>query len=420
MTVFWLAVFFFLVKCFKLIVIIESTNRPRQQHFFPLVGIRHEAPFTNNAESCVVAVSIKTDDLIIALTQFDLLYSAIQSDDCLPTCESRLFTLNIRRTQVCEGIAAGFVGVGFSFQILKEDAAARTIGVGRNRSGIHLHLTILHRSEPQRGGSQCRRKVFFVGIGVRCGDAAVCFDLRQFEFDADYSFIFIRPSTTIKKVPILVFPPIRRLDARFQLTQLKFTAFRDIFDLFFIQQVQFGVQIKGDGVVFVLMVTIILIIVIVCRINEVFFVLVVLHVLSKRRYQLIVSLWFEGALSAQIERHAQPRMILQFVNGRIVAAFVFVYIQLAVVSIFFQLVTIEGKLGSIVNFRTVAAGACAIFVAVAYQPRVSRTNPINSIIALGQLNDIKTGNLAVGRQVGRRAENDSIFFFSNNLIGIIE
>ncbi|CWT30227.1 Uncharacterised protein [Neisseria meningitidis] len=420
LTVFWLAVVFFFVEFFKFTVISKTPNRPRQQHFFPLAGIRHEAPFTNNAESIVFAgVSIQTGGLFVFI-QFDLLYAAIQSDDCLPPREIRLSIFNIRLSQVCEGIAAGFVGVVFSFQILKEDAAARTVGVGGNRSGIHLHLAILHRSEPQRGGSQCGGRGFAVFIGVRFIDAAVCFDLRQFEFDADYSFIFIRPSTTIKKVPILVFPPIRRLDARFQLTQLKFTAFRDIFDLFFIQQVQFGVQIKGDGVVFVLMVTIILIIVIVCRINEVFFVLVVLHVLSKRRYQLIVSLWFEGALSAQIERHAQPRMILQFVNGRIVAAFVFVYIQLAVVSIFFQLVTIEGKLGSIVNFRTVAAGACAIFVAVAYQPRVSRTNPINSIIALGQLNDIKTGNLAVGRQVGRRAENDSIFFFSNNLIGIIE
>ncbi|CWN90490.1 Uncharacterised protein [Neisseria meningitidis] len=190
--------------------------------------------------------------------------------------------------------------------------------------------------------------------------------------------------------------------------------------MFFIQQVQLGVQIKGDGVVFVLMVTIILTIVIVCRINEVFFVLVVLHVLSKRRYQLIVSLWFEGALSAQIERHAQPRIILQFVNGRIVAAFVFVYIQFAVCFLFFQTGIAEGKLGSIGNFRTVAAVACAILVAIAYQPRVGRTNPINGIFALFQLIGIKTGNLAVGRQVGGCTKNNSIFFFSNNFIGIIE
>ncbi|CWN77699.1 Uncharacterised protein [Neisseria meningitidis] len=223
-----------------------------------------------------------------------------------------------------------------------------------------------------------------------------------------------------------VFPRFRQIDARFQRTQIKCFALRDILDLFFIQQVQFGVQIKGDGVVFVLMVTITLIIVIFCRINEVFaFVLVLCtillrHILAKRRYQRTLSLWFEGALSAQIERHAQPRIILQFVNGRIVAAFVFVYIQLAVCFLFCQLVIIEDKLGFIANFRTVAAVACNIFVAVAYQPWVGRTNPIKGIGALFQLFFIKTGNLAVGRQVGRRAENDSTVFFSNNFIGIIE
>ncbi|CWP25044.1 Uncharacterised protein [Neisseria meningitidis] len=196
--------------------------------------------------------------------------------------------------------------------------------------------------------------------------------------------------------------------------------------MFFIQQVQLGVQIKGDGVVFVLMVFIILTLVIVCRINEVFvFVLaartiLLRHVLAKRRYQRTLSLWFEGALSAQIERHAQPRMILQFVNGRIVAAFVFVYIQPAAVCLFCQTGIAEGKLGSIGNCRTTSAGACATFVAVAYQPRFGRTNLIKGIFALGQLSGIKTGNLSVGRQVGRRAENDSIFFFSNNFIGIIE
>ncbi|CWM76755.1 Uncharacterised protein [Neisseria meningitidis] len=174
------------------------------------------------------------------------------------------------------------------------------------------------------------------------------------------------------------------------------------------------------------MVTIILTIVIVCRINAVFaFVLVLCtillrHILAKRRYQRTVSLWFERALAAQIERHAQPRMILQFVNGRIVAAFVFVYIQLVVCFIFCQTVIAEGKLGVIANFRTVAAGACATFVAVAYQPRFGRTNPIKGIAALFQPLFIKTGNLAVGRQVGRHAENDSIFFFSNKIIGIIE
>ncbi|CWS85400.1 Uncharacterised protein [Neisseria meningitidis] len=213
-------------------------------------------------------------------------YAAIQSDDCLPPRETRLFTFNLRRTQVCEGIAAGSAGVGFSFQILKEDAAARTVGVGRNRSGIHLHLAILHRSEPQRGGSQGGGRGFGTLIGVICVDAAACFDLRQFEFDADFSFIFKRPSP-IKKVTIVVFPCCRRLDARFQGTQIKFSALRDICDVFFIQQVQFGVQIKGDGVVCVLMDCIIPITAIACRINEVFvFVLTVIvlrHILAKRR-----------------------------------------------------------------------------------------------------------------------------------------
>ncbi|CWQ87787.1 Uncharacterised protein [Neisseria meningitidis] len=353
------------------------------------------------------------------------MYAFIQSDDGLPTCETRLFTFNLILTQVCEGIAAGFVGVVFSFQILKENAAARTVGVGGNRSGIHLHLAILHRSEPQRGGSQCGGRGFGTLIGVICVDAAACFDFRQFEFDADCSFLFIRP-TTVKKVTIPSFPCFRRLDACFQDTQINCFTLHDIFNVFFIQQVQLGVQIKGDGVVFVLMVFIILTLVIVCRINEVFvFVLaartiLLRHVLAKRRYQRTLSLWFEGALSAQIERHAQPRMILQFVNGRIVAAFVFVYIQPAAVCLFCQTGIAEGKLGSIGNCRTTSAGACATFVAVAYQPRFGRTNLIKGIFALGQLSGIKTGNLSVGRQVGRRAENDSIFFFSNNFIGIIE
>ncbi|CWT43122.1 Uncharacterised protein [Neisseria meningitidis] len=283
-----------LVNCFKLIVIIESTNRPRQQHFFPLIGIRIDAQVLNNAESSVVA--IKTSDLIVSI-QLDMPYAAIQSDDCLPPREIRLFTFNLRRAQVCEGIAAGFVGVVFSFQILKEDAAARTVGVGRNRSGIHLHLTILHRSEPQRGGSQCGGRGFGTLIGVICVDAAACFDFRQFEFDADFSFIFKRP-ITLKMVPPLVFPFFRRLDVRFQGTQINCFALRDIFDVFFIQQVQFGVQIKSDGGVFVLPDITgrisILILVIACRINEVFVFVVALrtillrHVLAKRRYNFIV------------------------------------------------------------------------------------------------------------------------------------
>ncbi|CWR49761.1 Uncharacterised protein [Neisseria meningitidis] len=196
LTVFWLAVVFFFVDCVKSTVIIESTNRPRQQYFFPLIGIRIDAQVLNNAESCVVAVvSIKIDDLIIVSTQFDLLYAAIQSDDGLPPCEIRLSIFNIRLSQVCEGMAAGFVGVVFSFQILKEDAAARTVGVGGNRSGIHLRLTILHRSEPQRGGGQGGGKGLGFGIGVRFVDAAACFDLRQAELDWNLPGIFNVPTS---------------------------------------------------------------------------------------------------------------------------------------------------------------------------------------------------------------------------------
>ncbi len=425
MTVFWLVVvvFFFFVEFFKFTVISKTPNRPRQQHFFPLAGIRIDAQVLNNAESVVAVVYIKTSDLIAL--KFNLLYAAIQSDDGLPPCESRLFTFNLRRTQGFEGIAARFACVILAGKVLQENLAARTVGVGGNRSGIHLRLTILPSSEPQRGGSQCRRKVFFVGIGVRFIDAAVCFDFRQFEFDADFSLIFNRPTNrqTYQAPLIKIF---RQLDVRFQHTQIKFTALRDIFDLFFIQQVQLGVQIKGDGVVCVLMAIITLIMVIVCTINEVsVFVwalrtIALRHILAKRRYQTIVSLLFDEAIAAQIERHAQPRIILQFVNGRTVAAFVFVYIQPAVCLSFQPLIT-KGKLGFIAKFRTAAAAAaCDTLVAVAYQPRVGRINPINGIAALGQPIGIKTGNLAVGRQVGRRAENGSTVFFRNKIIGIIE
>ncbi|CWO94880.1 Uncharacterised protein [Neisseria meningitidis] len=180
-----------LVNCFKLIVIIGSTNRPRQQHFFPLVAFRNDAPFLNNAESSVVA--IKTSDLIAL--KFNLLYAAIQSDDGLPPCESRLFTFNLRRTQGFEGMAARFACVILAGKVLQENLAARTVGVGGNRSGIHLHLAILHRSEPQRGGSQCRRKGLGFGIGVRFVDAAACFDLRQAELDWNLPGIFNVPTS---------------------------------------------------------------------------------------------------------------------------------------------------------------------------------------------------------------------------------
>ncbi|CWO65856.1 Uncharacterised protein [Neisseria meningitidis] len=180
-----------LVNCFKLIVIIGSTNRPRQQHFFPLAGIRIDAQVLNNAESVVAVVYIKTSDLIAL--KFNLLYAAIQSDDGLPPCESRLFTFNLRRTQGFEGIAARFACVILAGKVLQENLAARTVGVGGNRSGIHLHLAILHRSEPQRGGSQCRRKGLGFGIGVRFVDAAACFDLRQAELDRNLPGIFNVP-----------------------------------------------------------------------------------------------------------------------------------------------------------------------------------------------------------------------------------
>ncbi|CWN04780.1 Uncharacterised protein [Neisseria meningitidis] len=193
LAVFWLAVVFFFVECIKLTVIIGSTNRPRQQYFFPLAVIRHEAPFANNAESFVAVVSLKTFDLIAF--KFDLMYAFIQSDDGLPPCESRLSTFNIRLIQGCEGIAAGSAGVVFSFQILKVDAAARTVGVGGNRSGIHLRLTILHRSEPQRGGGQGGGKGLGFGIGVRFVDAAACFDLRQAELDWNLPGIFNVPTS---------------------------------------------------------------------------------------------------------------------------------------------------------------------------------------------------------------------------------
>ncbi|CWN65641.1 Uncharacterised protein [Neisseria meningitidis] len=91
----------------------------------------------------------------------------------------------------------------------------------------------------------------------------------------------------------LILPRVRRLDTRFQITQIKFTASHDIFDLFFIQQVQFGVQIKGDGVGFVPMGLIIPITDIACRINEVFvFVLaertiILRHLLVKRRFHFL-------------------------------------------------------------------------------------------------------------------------------------
>ncbi len=140
----------------------------------------------------------------------------------------------------------------------------------------------------------------------------------------------------------------------------------------------------------------------------------------KRRYQFVGYLTiFGGTLGAQIERHAQPWMILQFVNGRIVAAWLCVPIQHA--SCFCQVGIIEGKLGFIDKFGTACvASAYDIGVAVACQRDAGGTNPINGIGALFQPIGIKTGNLAVGRQVGGCAKNGSTALSRNKLIAIVE
>ncbi|CKK74560.1 Uncharacterised protein [Neisseria meningitidis] len=146
----------------------------------------------------------------------------------------------------------------------------------------------------------------------------------------------------------------------------------------------------------------------------------IIIVFIKRRYQFVDCLTiFGGTLGAQIERYAQPWMIFQFVNGRIFAAWLCVPIQHA--SCFCQVGIIEGKSGFIDKFGT----ACAVSaydtgVAVAYQPWVGRMNPINGIAALFQPLFIKTGNLAVGRQVGGCAKNGSTALLGNKLIAIVE
>ncbi|CWP11770.1 Uncharacterised protein [Neisseria meningitidis] len=87
----------------------------------------------------------------------------------------------------------------------------------------------------------------------------------------------------------LVLPRVRRLDACFQGTKINCYALRDILDVFFIQQVQLGVQIKGDGVV-VATTDITIITVLVRRIHEVYVcvwalrTIVLRHILAKRRY----------------------------------------------------------------------------------------------------------------------------------------
>ncbi|EMS5612726.1 hypothetical protein Q6V20_000795, partial [Neisseria gonorrhoeae] len=67
-----------------------------------------------------------------------------------------------------------------------------------------------------------------------------------------------------------------------------------------------------------------------------------------------------------------------------------------------------------------AASAYDIGVAVACQRDAGRTNPINGIGALFQPIGIKTGNLAVGRQVGGCAKNGSTALSGNKLIAIVE
>ncbi|CWR73521.1 Uncharacterised protein [Neisseria meningitidis] len=61
-----------------------------------------------------------------------------------------------------------------------------------------------------------------------------------------------------------------------------------------------------------------------------------------------------------------------------------------------------------------------IGVAVACQRDAGGTNPTGGIFALGQPFVIKTGNLAVGRQVGGCAKNGSTALSRNKLIVIVE
>ncbi|CWN99661.1 Uncharacterised protein [Neisseria meningitidis] len=112
-------------------------------------------------------------------------------------------------------------------------------------------------------------------------------------------------------------------------------------------------------------------------------------------------------------------MIFQFVNGRIFAAWVRVPIQPA--RIFYQTDAVEGKFGLIDKLGAlVAASAYDVGVGVACQPGPGGMNPIDGIVALFQLSFIKTGNLAVGRQVGGCAKNGSTALSGNKGIGIVE
>ncbi|CWQ44940.1 Uncharacterised protein [Neisseria meningitidis] len=146
----------------------------------------------------------------------------------------------------------------------------------------------------------------------------------------------------------------------------------------------------------------------------------IIIVFTKRRYQFVGYLAiFGGTLAAQIERYAQPWMILQFVNGRIFAAWVRVPIQPA--RIVYQIFVAEGKFGLIEKLgASPYVSAYDVGVGVACQPRAGRINPIKGIFALFQSVGIKTGNLAVGRQVGGCAKNGSTALLRNKLIAIVE
>ncbi|CWP26516.1 Uncharacterised protein [Neisseria meningitidis] len=112
-------------------------------------------------------------------------------------------------------------------------------------------------------------------------------------------------------------------------------------------------------------------------------------------------------------------MIFQFVNGRIFAAWVRVPIQPA--RIVCQIFVAEGKFGLIDKLGAlVAASAYDVGVGVACQPGPGGMNPIDGIVALFQSVGIKTGNLAVGRQVGGCAKNGSTALSGNKGIGIVE
>ncbi|CWO11608.1 Uncharacterised protein [Neisseria meningitidis] len=81
----------------------------------------------------------------------------------------------------------------------------------------------------------------------------------------------------------------------------------------------------------------------------------------------------------------------------------------------------EGKSGFIDKLGTACvASAYDVGVAVACQRDAGGTNPTGGIVALFQPVGIKTGNLAVGRQVGGCAKNGSTALSGNKGIGIVE